>query len=257
MGILYEKKDRVAYFTLNRPEALNAFDPPSLEEFSKALIDFRDDPEAWVGIITGAGERAFSAGADLVQSIPRLLSRDGPEPWRPPPTILRGLTIYKPFIAAINGLAMGGGLEVALACDLRIAAEKATLGQPEGRWSLIPGWGGTQRLPRNLPYAKAAEMILMGRSITADEALRLGLINAVVPLPQLLPTATQWAQEICKLGPLGVRAAKEAMLRGLDLTLQEGLRLEEMVFDSLRFTDDAQEGPKAFAQKRPPVFKGK
>lgn len=257
MGVLYEKKERLAFFTLNRPEALNALDPPSLEEFQKALIDFRDDPEVWVGIITGAGERAFSAGADLVNTIPRMLDRDSPEPWRPPANIMRGLTIYKPLIAAINGAAMGGGLEVALACDIRIAVEGVNLGQPEVRWSLIPGWGATQRLPRMAPAAKAAEMILMGRSITAEEALRLGLINAVVPRAQLLPTATQWAQEICKLGPLGVRAAKEAMLRGLDLTLEEGLRLEQMLFDSLRFTEDAQEGPRAFAQKRPPVFKGR
>ncbi|MEK7848250.1 MAG: enoyl-CoA hydratase-related protein [Chloroflexota bacterium] len=257
MGVLYEKKERLAYFTLSRPEALNSLDPDSLGQLSQSLIEFRDDPEVWVGIVTGAGERAFSAGADLREAIPRMLSREAPEPWRPPATIMRGLKIYKPLIAAINGVAMGGGLEMALACDIRIAAEGATLGQPEVRWSLIPGWGGTQRLPRMLPAAKAAEMLLMGRSITAQEALRMGLVSKVVPLPQLMPTATQWAQEICKLGPLGVRAAKEAMLRGLDLTLEEGLRLEQMIFDSLRFTEDAQEGPRAFAEKRPPKFTGR
>ena len=170
---------------------------------------------------------------------------------------MRGLEVWKPLIAAINGMALGGGLELALACDIRIAAENATFGQPEVRLSLIPGWGGTQRLPRAVPLAKAAELVLTGRTIDAKEAYRIGLVNEVVPLAELLSKANKWAEEICQLGPLGVRAAKEAMMRGMEMPLTEGLRLEQMIFDSLRHTEDAVEGPKAFVEKRPPVFKAK
>jgi len=225
-----------------------------VEELHTALVDFRDSAELWVAILTGAGQRAFSAGADLTKTIPRLL--DPQQRWRQPETIMRGLDIWKPLIAAVNGLALGGGCELALACDLRIAAENASFGQPEVRWSIIPGWGGTQRLPRQVPYARAAEMVLMGRSISAQEALRIGLVSAVVPPDKLLPTAMEWAREICTLGPLGVRAAKEAMLRGMNMSLEAGLRLEQMLFENLRYTEDAREGPRAFAEKRKPVFKG-
>ncbi|MFH1486352.1 MAG: enoyl-CoA hydratase-related protein [Chloroflexota bacterium] len=256
MAFLYEKKDRIAVMTINRPEALNSFDPDTLKEFSDALIGFRDDPDVWVAIITGAGDKAFSAGADLKTTIPMMTGRSG-EPWRPPATVMRGLQIWKPMIAAVNGMALGGGIEVALACDIRIAAEKATFGQPEVKWSIIPGWGGTQRLPRAVPLGRAMEIILMGRSIDAQEAYRLGLVNAVVPLPELMSTAMKWAEEICELGPLGVRAAKEAVIRGLEMSLEDGLRLEQILFDSLRFTEDAEEGPRAFAERRKPVFKGR
>ena len=257
MALIYEKKDKLAYFTLNRPDALNAFDPEQAEEFAKALIDFRDDPHAWVAIITGAGDRAFSAGADLVKLIPKIMDKTAHPPYRVPPTIMRGMNIWKPFIAAINGAALGGGMELALACDIRIAAEHATFGQPEVRWSLIPGWGGTQRLPRVIPLAKAAEMLLTGKPIDAQEALRVGLINAVVPKDKLMTTAEDMARGILELGPLGIRASKEAMMQGLDMPLDAGLRLEEMLFDSLKYTEDVEEGPKAFKEKRKPQFKGR
>lgn len=257
MALLYEKKGKTATITLNRPQALNSLDPETLQELNRALTDFRDDEGLWVGIVTGAGERAFCAGADIRATIPRLLDRSAHEPWRGPATIMRGLEIWKPLIAAINGMALGGGLELALACDIRLAAENATFGQPEVRLSLIPGWGGTQRLPRAVPLAKAAELILTGRSIDAREAYRIGLVNEVVPLPELLAQANKWAEEICQLGPLGVRAGKEAMMRGIELPLTEGLRLEQMIFDSLRYAEDAAEGPRAFVEKRPPVFKAK
>lgn len=257
MVLIYEKKDRIAYFTLNRPDALNAFDPELAEAFSKALIDFRDDPNAWVAIVTGAGDRSFSAGADLIKLIPRIMDKKASPPYRVPPAIMRGMEIWKPFIAAINGSCLGGGMELALACDIRIAAEHATFGQPEVRWSLIPGWGGTQRLPRVIPLAKAAEMLLTGKPINAQEALRVGLINAVVPKEKLMATAEEMARGILELGPLGVRASKEAMMRGLNMTLQDGLRLEEMLFDSLKHTEDVEEGPKAFKEKRKPQFKGR
>ena len=256
MALLYEKKERIAYITLNRPEALNALNPDVIQELSQALTDFRDDSQLLVAIITGAGERAFCAGADIATTIPMLKSMRS-EWWRLPATIFRGLDVWKPIIAAINGHALGGGLELALSCDIRIAAEKATFGVPEVTLGLIPGFGGTQRLPRVIPTAIAAEMLLTGRSINAQEAYRIGLVNKVVPLPELMPAAEEMANRLCQLPPLAVRAAKEAMLRGLDLTLEEGLRLETKIEDFVMSTEDADEGPKAFLEKRKPVFKGR
>lgn len=250
MALLYEKEDRIVTITLNRPEAMNAFDPEACQQFHDALVRFRDDDEAWVAIVTGAGDRAFSAGADLKKLVPALAAG-----FRVPATIMRGLNIWKPLIAAVNGLALGGGLEVVLACDIRIAAENATFGTPEVRWSLVPGWGGTQRLPRMLPYAKAAEILLVGDPVDAQEAYRLGLVNKVVPRAELLPTARKYAARICENGPLGVRGAKECMVRGTSMTLEDGLRLEELTLAMLQNTEDAVEGPRAFAEKRKPQFK--
>jgi enoyl-CoA hydratase/carnithine racemase len=174
-----------------------------------------------------------------------------------PPMIMRGLEIWKPFIAAINGMALGGGLEVALACDLRIAAEHARLGTPEVRWSLIPGWGGTQRLARVIPRAKAAEILLVGDPISAEEAYRIGLVNKVVPAAELMPTAKKLAARICENGPLGVRVAKECMIRGSGMSLEDGLRLETLLGGEAIFSEDAQEGVKAFREKRKPVYKAR
>ncbi len=253
--IIYEKKGHIAYFTINRPEAMNAFNFATIQAFSEATIKFRDDDEAWVAIITGAGDKAFSAGFDLKELIP---GQDKlPSPGGGPPLIQRGLYIWKPFIAAINGVAMGGGLELALACDLRIAAETATLSVPEVKWNLIPGWGGTQRLPRMIPMAKAAEMLLTGDRIDANEAYRLGIVNKVVPAAELMDAAEAMANKIAKNGPLAVRAAKEAMIRGTSMTLDEGMQLELDLVESLLDTEDAKEGPKAFAEKRKPEFKGR
>lgn len=257
MAILYKKEGKIATITINRPEARNALDPDTLKEFSDALVDFKDNPDLWVAIVTGAGDRAFSAGADIRETLPLMAGKVTGEFWQPPPNIMRGLEIWKPLIAAINGMALGGGLEVALACDLRIAAENATFGQPEVGLGLIPGWGGTQRLHRMIPRAKAAELILMAQRIDAQEAYRLGLVNKVVPLSELLPTAKQWAEAICKLGPLGVRAAKEAMIKGLSLPLEAGLRLETLLLNSTFQTEDFDEGVKAFSERRPPEFKAK
>ncbi|MDR9458833.1 MAG: enoyl-CoA hydratase-related protein [Dehalococcoidia bacterium] len=253
--IIYEKKGHIAYFTINRPEAMNAFDFATIQAFSEATIKFRDDNDAWVAIITGAGDKAFSAGFDLKELIP---GEDKlPSPGGGPPLIQRGLYIWKPFIAAINGVAMGGGLELALACDLRIAAETATLSVPEVKWNLIPGWGGTQRLPRMIPMAKAAEMLLTGDRIDANEAYRIGIVNKVVPASELMDAAEAMANKIAKNGPLAVRAAKEAMIRGTSMTLDEGMQLELDLVESLLDTEDAKEGPKAFAEKRKPEFKGR
>jgi enoyl-CoA hydratase len=168
---------------------------------------------------------------------------------------MRGLELWKPLIAAINGVALGGGMEIALACDIRIASEKARLGVPEVTLGLIPGWGGTQRLPRMIPWCKAAELVLMGKLIDAQEAYRIGLVNTIVPPEEVLSTAKEWAEAICKVGPLAVRAAKEAMARGSELTMEEGLRLENTLFAYTLNTEDYIEGSTAFLEKRKPDFK--
>ena len=263
MPVLYEKKDKVAIITINRPEAMNAIDPETSEELSKAWLDFRDDPNLWVGILTGAGEKAFSAGADLKTMIPMLSKlsaierREREEKFPGLGGITRGLNIWKPIIAAINGFCLAGGMEMALSCDLRVAAEHATFGLMEVSRGIIPGAGGTQRLPRMIPIAKAMEMILMAQRIDAQEALRLGLVNRVVPLAELMPTAMKMAETISQNAPLAVRSAKEAIIRGLSTTLEEGLRMESVLQSYLLKTEDAIEGPKAFAEKRKPQFKAK
>ena len=252
----YKKEDKIATFTINRPEAMNALNPQVLSEFYQAMVNFRDDPEAWVGIITGAGDRAFCAGADIGETLPSL-KKPTATPWLAPSAHMRGFDLWKPLIAAINGMALGGGLEVALACDLRICSEKARLGLPEVTLGLLPGWGGTQKLPRMVPWCKAAEMLLMGKLIKADEAYRIGLVNTVVPPEEVVSTAKEWAQTICKAGPLAVRAAKESMVRGYSMPLDDGLRLECSLNTYLATTDDFDEGISAFLEKRTPVYKGK
>ena len=256
MALLYEKQGRVAYITLNRPKAFNSIDPETWRELGDALVDFRDDSDLLSAVITGAGDRAFCTGADIREMLP-YIKEHGAEQQLWSGTIMRGLEVWKPVIAAINGMALGGGLELALACDLKIASENATFGQPEIKLGLIPGWGGTQRLPRVIPVAKAAEMLLTGEPIDAQEACRLGLVNKVVTLPELLPTAKEWAGKLCKLGPLALRAAKEAMLKGLDMDLENGLKLEQRLFQFLLSTEDFEEGTRAFVEKRKPEFKGR
>jgi len=259
-SVLYEQIDRIVTITINRPDAMNAIDPDTHQALIEAWTRFRDDDSAWVAILTGAGEKAFSAGADLKKMIPAAFGKGGVKRGHNDyglGGITRGMEIWKPMIAAINGFCLAGGLEEALCCDLRVAVPHATFGLPEVRWAIMPGAGGTQRLPRAIPLAKAMEMILMARTITAEEALRLGLINAVVPLAELLPTARKWADTICERGPLAVRAAKEAVIRGLTLPLGDGLRLEAFLSGTLRGTEDAVEGPKAFAEKRKPDFKAR
>jgi enoyl-CoA hydratase/carnithine racemase len=256
MSIDYKKEGKIAIFTLNRPETLNSIDPESLEELSRSLIDFRDDNELMVGIITGAGDRAFSVGADIKTMLPEIKKFVG-QPSAGPPTIMRGLELWKPLIAAVNGACLGGGLEIALSCDLRIASENATFGLPEVTLGLIPGWGGTQRLPRVIPLARAAELLLTGRPTNAQEAYRIGLVNKVVPLKELMPAAMQMAAMLCRPAPLAVRAAKQAMTQGTSLSLEGGLELEKTLNDFLVTTRDFDEGRQAFAEKRNPVFKAR
>jgi enoyl-CoA hydratase/carnithine racemase len=253
MDLTYEKREHIVIMTISRPEVLNALAPETLQEFSEACISFRDDDEAWVAIVTGAGEKAFCVGSDLKKAMPKIVEGS----YTPPPSIRRGLTVYKPFIAAINGIAAGGGLELALACDIRIAAEGATFSAGEARWSLMPGMGGTQRLPRIIGPAKAMELMFMATPIDANEAYRIGLVNKVVPRDELMSNATEWAETICQNGPLAIRAIKKSILSGLDTTVEQGLELEEQIMRSLFVSEDSKEGLRAFMEKRKPAYKGR
>jgi enoyl-CoA hydratase/carnithine racemase len=255
MGIDYNKDGNIAIFTLNRPHVMNALDIPTLQEFHDALIDFRDDPKLWVGIITGAGEEAFCSGIDLRSTLSMNQSQDRSQPF--PPTLMRGLEIAKPLVAAINGLALGGGLELVLTCDIRIAAEHAEFGFPEVTLGLIPAWGGTQRLPRQVAWCQAAELILTGKKINAYEAYRMGIVNHVVSKDKLSLIVKEWAQMLCNAAPLAVRAAKEAMINGAKLPLNEGLELEDALETYLKSTEDFYEGIRAFNEKRKPHFKAR
>jgi len=256
MALLYEKRGKIAQITIDRPRALNSLDPQTFKELSDALISYRDDNDLWAAILTGSGNRAFCVGADIKDMLP-MLSDIRNEWWRLPPTILRGLELWKPIIAAVNGHALGGGLELALACDLRIAAEHATFGAPEVNLGIIPGWGATQRLPRAIPYAKAAEMIFFGQRIDAQEAYRIGLVNKVVPQDQLIAAAEEWAQKLSEMPPLAIRAAKEAMIRGTEMNLEEGLMLESRLMDVVVASDDHREARDAWLEKRKPDLKGR
>ena len=253
MPIDYEKDGHIANFTINRPEVMNALSPEAMAEWTAALEDFRDDKSMWVGIITGAGEKAFCTGLDLRGSG---RPGGGERPRMPQQILVRGLEIWKPLIAAINGYALGGGLEVALACDIRIAAETAKMGLPEVTLGLMPGWGGTQRLPRIIPFGTAMEMTLMGRRIDAEEALKIGLVHQVVPQAELMATARERAEKICESAPLAVQGTKEAIIRGYSMTLDEGLALETELGRNVISSKDFAEGRKAFQEKRKPNYTG-
>lgn len=258
MPIEYQKEGHIAIFTLNRPEVMNALSPEALAEWTKALIDFRDNKDLWVGIITGAGEKSFCTGLDLRSAggPPSGQGGQATRPTMPQDTLVRGLELWKPLIAAINGYALGGGLEIALACDIRIAADTAQLGLTEVTLGLMPGWGGTQRLPRIIPFGIAAEMMIMGKRITAQEALEIGLIHQVVPLKDLMATAKARAEKICESAPLAVQGVKETMIRGYSMTLDEGLKLESEIGRKILASKDFAEGRKAFMEKRKPEYKG-
>jgi len=255
MAVSYKKEDKIAVFTIDRPEALNAIDLETAADLEQAFKDFTEDDGLMVGIITGAGSKAFSIGADVQNLLPKIKEAKGQT--AVPMYFLDTLNSWKPMIAAVNGAALGGGLEIALACDLRIASENAIFGLPEVTLGLIPGWGGTQRLPRVVPSAKAAELLLTGKPISAQEAYRIGLINKVVPFSELMPAARAMAETICKRAPLAVKAVKQAMVQGINFPLDDGLKLERKLNNVLMDTEDFEEGCRAYIEKRPPVFRGK
>ncbi|HCF74808.1 MAG: enoyl-CoA hydratase-related protein [Arenicellales bacterium] len=255
MSIRFEREGRLAWVTIDRPEAMNALDMAHNEELNRVWAEFRDDQDLWVAILTGAGNKAFSAGADLKTLIPAQ-GEGVMEDWNFG-GITRGFKTFKPIIAAVNGVALAGGLEMVLACDLRVAADHARLGLAEVKWAIIPGAGGTQRLPRAIPLARAMEMILTGDPITADEAYQLGLVNRVVSADSLMAEARSLAETLLARGPLALRAAKQAVLEGASLSFDQGLALELDLFSKVMRTEDAAEGPRAFAEKRSPKFQGR
>lgn len=255
--IRVDREGHVTIITLNRPDVMNALHSPAHFEMHEALDAFAADPEQWVGIITGAGERAFSAGNDLKHQA------TGGE-MRSPPTGFAGLTsrfdLNKPLIAAVNGVAMGGGFEIALACDIIIAAEGAVFALPEPRVGLAALAGGLHRLPRAIGVKRAMGMILTGRRVSAAEGAELGFVNEVVPAAELMVAARRWAGQIAELSPMSIRASKEAVFKGLDEpTLEAAIKGQNRypAVSALFTSEDFVEGPLAFSQKRAPNWKGR
>jgi len=252
--IKVEKKNRIAYVTINRPERLNALHVHAHHEMYRAFCDFRDDPEIWVAILTGAGDRAFCAGNDL-----KFSATGGDQGLSGPLGGFGGITrefeCWKPIIGAINGYALGGGLELALACDILVASETARFGVPE------PHVGrecdtALRRLPRQIPFKLAMGLIMTGKLIDAQEAYRIGLVNEVVPLNELMNCAEHWAAEILKGAPLSIRCSKQAATLSMDIPLPQALTTAYPLVTQFRNSGDYVEGPRAFAEKRKPIWTG-
>ena len=255
--IIYEKNEGIATITLNRPEALNAFSKEVIEEVLQALEDVKNDENIRAVVLTGAGEKAFSAGADIktMKGMNALKAREL--------SLMGEKLCYaferleKPVIAAINGFALGGGLEVAMSCDLRIASETARMGQTEINIGLIPGWGGTQRLTRLIGKTKAKELVFTGKIIDAKTAEQLGIVNMVVPADKFKETVRQFALELAQKAPVALKVAKALIDKGSDMGLDAALALEREGFGVVGSSEDLQEGVAAFTEKRKPTFKGK
>jgi E-phenylitaconyl-CoA hydratase len=266
MKVLYEIKDKIAFITINRPEVLNAMDGETYHLLSKAWTDVRDNPDVWVAIVTGAGEKSFTVGADLrAVAVDFKVGKDIPTMFGPKADLWqtqkdqllnRGLEVWKPVIAAINGYCMAGGMTLAFATDFRIAAEHATFEISEVKRSLLAGNGGCVRALKQFPFTIAMEMLLLGRRLTAQEALEYKFLNRVVPLKHLMTTAEEYARRLCEMGPLAVRAIKELAIKSQYMRLEDALRLEQAMMHHLTSTEDAKEGVAAFIEKRTPVFKG-
>jgi enoyl-CoA hydratase/3-hydroxyacyl-CoA dehydrogenase len=256
-NILIEKKESILWLSFNRPGRMNAFNLDMIEEVSTAIDEANVDEDVRCILVKGEGDRGFSAGADLTmftgldaesaiatsEEGQRLMDKIEASP--------------KPFVAAIHGFCLGGGLEFALACDFRIAAQSASLGSPEINLGIIPGWGGTQRLPRLIGLAKAKELVLLGDRISAEDAFKIGLVHKVVPLDKLYEEAEALCERLAIGPPIAIRVAKKAMTEGSDSSLKEGLKMEAQSFGELANTDDIVEGISAFFERRKPEFKGK
>lgn len=256
-NLLYEKRDRIGFVTFNRPKVLNALNRKTMEELSHILTAAREDEDVRVLILTGTGEKSFVAGADIGE-----LAVQTPVSGKDTALFGQGVlhrleTLGKPSIAAINGFALGGGCEVALACSIRLASKTAKLGQPEVKLGIIPGYGGSQRLARLCGKGVAHELCLTGEMISADEALRLGLVNHVYEPAELLPAAEALAKKIIANAPLAVKFAMEAIERGVEMPQEEGQFLEATLFGVCAATEDMREGTRAFLEKRPAQFRGK
>ena len=257
--VLYEKKGKIAYVTINRPEVMNAISPPVSEELWEVWSEFKNDPDAWVAIFTGAGDRAFSAGNDLKYQAEHM-SEPGAMDIKNPGGFggtTANFECNKPIIAAVNGFAMGGGLEIALVCDIIIAADHARLGLPEPKVGLFAAAGGVHRLPRMIGLKQAMGMILTAKPITAQEAYRIGLVNEVVPLKDLMATAERWANDILQCSPVSIRASRESVMKGLEMPVLDAMKAAFPAAMALWTSEDLIEGPLAFAQKRPPQWKGR
>lgn len=257
MAIDVEVDGGIALITMNRPERMNAMDAEAYAALSAAWTRVRDDGDIRVAIITGAGEKAFTTGADLKSFVGK--QTDLSRFWltQQGQLLNRGLEVWKPVIAAVNGYCLGGGMTLLLGTDIRIATPTATFGLSEVQRGVVAGNGGTQRVLEQLPYAIGMEMLLTGRRLDAATAERWGLVNRVVPHEELLPTAFELAREIAANAPLAVQASKELAVRSRDVDRVTGLRLEQAMNQVLQYTEDAQEGPAAFAEKRTAEFKGR
>lgn len=255
-NILYDVKDQIARITVNRPAVLNSLNRATVEELGRAFDAARDDTAVRVLIITGAGEKSFVAGADI-NELAKRTPVDGKDFSLFGQAVFHKLeTLGKPSIAAINGFALGGGCELALCCSIRIAGKNARIGQPEVKLGILPGYGGTQRLARLCGKGAAHELLLSGEMISADDALRVGLVNHVYEPAELLPAAEKLAQKIIANAPLAVKYAMEAVEHGMEMTQEEGLFLEATLFGLCCATEDMREGTRAFLEKRPAKFQG-
>jgi enoyl-CoA hydratase len=256
-NIVLEKKNSIAYVTVNRPKVLNALNMATMEELRTAFTDVKHDPATRVAILTGSGEKAFIAGADIGE-LSRHDAVSGKEYTHRGQSVLDLIeNLGKPVIACINGFALGGGCEIAMACTMRLASQGAKLGQPEVKLGILPGYGGTQRLPRLVGKGIAMQLVLTGEMISAEEAHRIGLVNEVTAPADLIPRAEAIAQKIIANAPLAIQYAMEAVNRGLDLTLPDALFLEATLFAVCCATEDKKEGTSAFLEKRSAQFKGK
>ena len=256
-NVLYEKKGAIAYVTLNRPKVLNALNRRTWEDLQTAFEDAREDSAIRGVILTGAGDKAFIAGADIGE-LSRVTAVEAEESSTFGQGVLNLIeNLGKPVVAAINGFALGGGCETAMACTIRLATESARFGQPEVKLGVPPGGGGTQRLPRLVGKGRALQLILSGEMISAQEAYRIGLVNEVVPAADLIPRAEAILKQIFANAPLAVRYSLEAVNKGLETSQTEGLALEASFFGLCAGTEDKQEGTRAFLEKRAPQFQGR
>ena len=256
--LIYEKDGAIATMTFNRPQARNAISLELGRAMGEATADFEADEELRVLIVTGAGDVAFCSGGDLKTAIPRVTSVASQGLAQPSTGTSRPFSgVTKPVIAAVNGYALAGGMELLLGTDIRVASEHATFGLPEPHWGLVPFAGSHVRLPQQVPWARAMEILLTGDPVTASEALAIGLINRVVPHADLMPTALAIAGRICRNGPLAVRMIKQAVLEAYNHPWEEAFAIESKVSQAVLASDDAKEGPRAFAEKREPRFTGR